>query len=113
MQDYSLENMIREVIEILGVDVEIFREMDERKALDDSHHGLGTFLRNKWFWHPSEYYTFFNKIGLYHADDMSGTLLKCTHRHLNNKSFDLKNVAAEYIKYWRRLGIDPKTGEKL
>lgn len=66
------------------------------------HHGTGRWIRNNWgLWDKkSEIHKFFNSIGVYHADDMSGIILNTTHRILNKQPIKLEEQVGKYINYW-------------
>jgi hypothetical protein len=68
------------------------------------HHTWGTVLRNEWsLWEnetilPKE----FRKIGISHADDMSGIILTSAYRKLNKKPIKIKEQVAKYQSHWEK-----------
>lgn len=74
------------------------------------HHTTGRRLRNNWgLWDEnSDLHKFFNSIGIYHADDMSGIILETVHRILNGKPVDLIGQVNHYKKYWANMNCDMK-----
>jgi hypothetical protein len=75
------------------------------------HHGLGMWLRNNWgLWSGSRLKKYFNEIGIYHPDDMSGIILASFWRHLNNKPIQLQEQIKYYQEYWKNM--KKQKGEK-
>ena len=65
------------------------------------HLGLGMYLRNIWgLWHGSVLARWFNTLGIWHADDMSGIVLESLHRKLTNKPIDLAGQVKYYLDHW-------------
>jgi hypothetical protein len=75
------------------------------------HFGLGTGLRNSWgLWSGAPLAKYFNTLGVFHPDDMSGIILKSFWRHLNSKPLEIEKQAAWYKRYWDlRKQPEPKT----
>ena len=66
------------------------KEKDDIKSLPDRdemfmyHFGLGAYLRNKWkLWNHSVLAEYFLDRGVFHADDMSATILSYYYDWLN------------------------------
>jgi len=80
-----------------------FKDADEDDAIAQSHHGLGTWIRNNWglFEEDGQLHEYFTKLGLKHPDDMSGVILTSYHRHLNNKELELDGQIKNYIQFWK------------
>lgn len=80
-----------------------WRDESEDKAIADSHHGLGQWIRNNWgLWsEESSLHQYFKKLGLKHADDMSGVILTSYHRHLNERELGLDDQIKHYIEFWK------------
>jgi len=78
------------------------------------HHSTGRSIRNDWgLWDSeSNLHKFFNLIGIYHADDMSGIILDTVHRIINGIPIDLDGQVEHYKDYWKDAGCDMK-GNKL
>jgi hypothetical protein len=78
------------------------REKNEEDMIE-YHMGLGLWLRNNWgLWGGSRLKTYFNKIGIFHPDDMSGLILTTFWRHLHNKPLEVENEVARYKEYWEQ-----------
>lgn len=115
--DYLVPNNLDEAIRILNettpADVKKeFAEMDEQRAIGRVHFFGGMKMRNEWgFWQENKFTKWFNSLGIYHADDMSGIVFASFHRSLNGKDIDLDGQVKFYIKYWTDLGCpngDPR-----
>jgi hypothetical protein len=54
------------------------------------HHGYGTFIRNTLgLWHDGPAVAWFNKQGIFHADDISGIIFTSLHRRENGVDINL------------------------
>lgn len=62
-------------------------------ALNDVHFGYGLNFRNQYLRNPkdSALVKYFNSLGIYHEDYMSGIVFTSLHRKLNNKAIDLES----------------------
>lgn len=79
-------------------------DMDEDEFLSNSHMSTGMWIRNNWgLWKGKELAKYFNKLGIYHPDDMSSIILRCYHRHLHHKSYDMNIQIAFYQDYWKKM----------
>ncbi len=79
------------------------KEMTEDDFVGATHHGLGTSLRNGWgLWTGSELAQYFGRMGLWHADDISGLILRSFHRHLKGKPLDVEGQVAQYRAFWEK-----------
>lgn len=99
------KDLVEAVKKLLKFDrVNDFRESNP----EDYHHHTGRWIRNNWsLWDKkSELHKFFNDIGIYHPDDMSGILLTTTHRILNRQPILLKEQIERYKKYWKNHSGD-------
>lgn len=66
------------------------------------HNNLGRFLRNNWkLWHVGPLKDYFNNIGIYHADDMSGIIIESFWRHLRKEPLDLDKQIIFYKEFWK------------
>ncbi len=64
-----------------------------------AHLSLGIGLRNEWgLWSESRLAEYFNGLGIYHPDNMSGIILVRYHRHLTGKPLKIKKQVALYKK---------------
>ena len=78
--------------------------MTENKATASVHFTIGRWIRNNLgLWTgKSNLAKYMKKLGLQHPDDMSGLILSCYHRHLNNKPFNIQKEVEEYKQYWAK-----------
>jgi hypothetical protein len=91
--------------------------LDEKEKAEFVEHGpnqyhstLGRYLRNTWgLWHGSVLAKWFEALGIYHADDMSGIVLESLWRSLTGKPIDLDGQIEKYLEYWKRLGVGPNS----
>ena len=86
-----------------STDEEWFKNSNEDEAIIATHHGLGEYIRNNWgLWtNKDKLYAYLNKLGLWHADDMSTFILRSFHRLLNNKELDLNKQIEVFIEHWK------------
>lgn len=105
IEDYkTLDDCIELIKELADGDPEGFKEWinsNEENAIINTHHSLGRFIRNELkLWYNGSPVKWFNKHGIYHADDMSGIILTSAHRKFNNKDVKLEEQIKKYRKYW-------------
>ena len=105
----SLSECFKHLEKVLSdsTDATWFKDTDESDAVAQSHHGLGQWIRNEWkLWEESsELHQYFKKLGLHHADDMSGVIITSYHRHLNEKEIELDSQIKGYIEFWKNNQI--------
>jgi len=84
-------------------DEEWFKKSNEDEVIIATHHGLGEYIRSNWgLWTKKDkLYTYLNKLGLWHPDDMSTFILRSFHRLLNNKELDLNKQIDVFIEHWK------------
>ena len=76
--------------------------MTEDQFIAGSHMGLGMWIRNNWgLWKGGELSKYFNSIGIYHPDDMSGIILTSYYRHLHGQYRELEKQVKYYQDYWK------------
>jgi len=80
-----------------------FKEAEESDAIAQSHHGLGTWIRNNWgLWEKNgQLHDYLKNLGLKHPNDMSIVILTSYHRYLNSKSLELDSQVRYYIEFWK------------
>lgn len=67
------------------------------------HHFLGMHIRNEWgLWAQGPLVKYFNIIGIYHADDMSGIILESYWRDKHNLDLDIDGQVKRYRAYWKK-----------
>lgn len=98
----NLEDAFGELNKMLHPDlVKEMKEAPERE-MSGYHMGLGLWMRNNWgLWGGSRLAKYFNGIGIFHPDDMSGIILHSFWRHLNAQPIKLDEQVAYYQKYWK------------
>lgn len=84
-------------------DLAAVKSMSEDEILSRIHHGLGRWIRNNWgLWEGSPLKTEIEKLGLHHADDMSGIILKCAIRDIQGRERDVPGMVKFYQDYWEK-----------
>jgi len=79
-------------------------EMSENDFLSNAHMSTGLWIRNNWgLWKGKELAKYFNKLKIYHPDDMSGIILRCYYRHLHDRPYELENQITFYHDYWKKM----------
>lgn len=68
------------------------------------HHSWGEDIRNEWSMWKKEtpLVNSFKEIGISHADDMSGIVLRSAHRKLNKNPIRLGEQVKQYQDYWMK-----------
>jgi len=78
-------------------------KMSEDEFLAGAHFGLGMWIRNNWgFWKGEELSKYFNSIGIYHPDDMSGIILTSYYRELHGQEWKVDEQVKYYQDYWKK-----------
>ena len=81
----------------------IVRNMTEKQFCSRSHFGIGLWMRNNWqLWGGSRLSKYFNDLGIYHPDDMSGIVLTSYYRYLTGKEIKLDKQIKFYQNYWKK-----------
>ncbi|MCH5598099.1 DUF6794 domain-containing protein [Niabella ginsengisoli] len=76
--------------------------MTEDQFIGNSHFGLGIWIRNNWrLWKDGDLSKYFNSIGIYHPDDMSGIILTSYYRQLKGQDRNLDEQVKCYQDYWK------------
>jgi hypothetical protein len=115
------------IFDIEKEDKEFLKSDDSKKIATQIHHGAGGSLRNIWYlwWNKSmaksvlknvpDYpqerpalVSYFNSIGIYHADDMSSIITTTLSRKLQKQDIDLDGQVKVYKKHWEDAGVDIK-----
>lgn len=113
MTDIIIPKTLEEAFDILDEmnikDIEDWLKDEEGKAIGQSHHGLGMWLRNNWgLWHSEPFWDkntlnyWFNEMGIFHADDMSSIILTSYHRIKNGKEVKLEKQVQHYLDFWKK-----------
>lgn len=70
----------------------------------------GMAMRNDWnLWYKSDLSMWFYNHGIYHADDMSGTICKAVWCSVKNLPFVLENEVKYFEEYWKETNSDVKS----
>ncbi len=76
--------------------------MTEEEFRGRYHFGLGLWIRNNWgLWKGSRLSKYFNNLGIYHPDDMSGIILASYYRHLKGLEIHLNDQIQQYQNYMK------------
>jgi len=74
------------------------------------HMGLGGWFRNNWgLWGGSRLSKYFNSLGIYHPDDMSGIILRTFWCHLSGEPQRLSEKISYYKEYWKSVEASKET----
>jgi len=77
--------------------------MTEDEFMAGAHMGLGMWMRNNWgLWKGKELVDYFNSIGIYHPDDMSGIILTSYYRELHRQEWKVDEQVKYYQDYWKK-----------
>jgi len=77
--------------------------MTENEFMAGAHMGLGMWMRNNWgLWKGKELADYFNSIGIYHPDDMSGIILTSYYRELQGQEWKVEEQVKYYQDYWKK-----------
>jgi len=89
------------------------QEKDEfiKDSLKNVHFSVGMWIRNNWIHGQRDtlLVRYFNKIGIFHPDDMSSIILTSLYRKLTNKPIDLNKQIEFYKEYWGEINDCSKT----
>ena len=97
----DLEECFRELETMLPPSLIMRIKLGPEGNMIKYHHGLGMWIRNYWgLWQGSRLATYFNDLGIFHPDDMSGIILDSFWRHLNDSPTKLQEQIELYKRYW-------------
>jgi len=78
--------------------------LTEEKFLGNTHFSTGMWIRNNWgLWKGKELAKYFNDLGIFHADDMSGIILTSYYRYLHNQDLRIEEQISYYQEYWENI----------
>jgi hypothetical protein len=87
-----------------------FKMFPEKIAVSRLHHGLGTWIRNEWgLWRNSNLKKYFENMGVFHPDDMSGIILTSYHRKLNKEEINLAGQIKYYQDFYKNTTVKNDT----
>jgi hypothetical protein len=78
----NLEEAVQQLSKILpDTTQQKVLSMTEEEFITNSHFGLGMWIRNKWiYWGKKQLSKYFESIGIFQADGMSGIILRSYYR---------------------------------
>jgi len=113
----NLKEAVETLITFFENEIELVKSMQEEDFIADSHHNGGKFIRNTWnlWWYEGHRFedwpkekpnlvSFFNDLGIVHADDISGIILTCFYRELKNYPYNLEQQVEMYKDHWKTEG---------
>ncbi len=115
----DLDDAHRELQRLLTAkEIQHIKTMHSQSGMIEYHMGLGLWLRNNWgLWHESRLARYFDQLGIYHADDMSGLILETFWCKLHDQPFKIEDRASESQEYWKSMekpkGGSPKDGARI
>lgn len=78
------------------------RCLEDGEFAGRAHFSLGMYLRNNWgLWRGTTLNQHFNKMGIFHPDDMSGIILVSYQRHLKGEDIRLQEQVERYQAFWK------------
>jgi hypothetical protein len=103
---YKPKNLDEAVLQLEKIHHDTIKQqiiaMTEEQFIGNSHFGMGMGIRNNWkLWKGGELSKYFNTIGIYHPDDMSGIILTSYYRHLKGQDRELEKQVKYYQDYWK------------
>ncbi|KAF2328189.1 DUF6794 domain-containing protein [Flavobacterium daemonense] len=91
-----------------------FKNKPENDAVTELHTTVGMWIRNNWIRHGNgKLVKQFNKIGIYHPDDISSIILTSLHRKLNHQDLKVEEQAQHYIDYWKPILENDEKSKKI
>jgi hypothetical protein len=77
-----------------------FKNYAEYEVIPNYHMGLGLWIRNNWgLWIGSRLSYYFNTLGVFEPDNMSGIVLISYHRWMNNKDIEFDKQINQHQEY--------------
>lgn len=114
MKPKTLREAVTAYLELMSdEDHSMTMTIPENNFIGMVHFGAGRWIRNNWgLWDEnSDLHQHFKELGLSHADDMSGVILKCVYRQIHGKDWKVEEQIQECRDYWKNQGTDPDTLE--
>ena len=101
----DLEDTFNQLDQLLSTeDIDTLKSKQSENDLVDYHFGLGLWMRNKWgLWQGSRLSKYFNDVGVFHPDDISGIILHSYWRRLNELPINLEEQIKYYQDYWKNI----------
>ena len=100
----DIDDCIKQINKLLNDSTKLgVTRMTENEFSSSTHFGLGLWMRNNWqLWGGSRLSKYFNELGIFHPDDMSGIIIDSYYRHLNKKDIKLDEQIQYYKDYWEK-----------
>jgi uncharacterized protein DUF6794 len=99
----NLDDALRQLDLLLGDEGRSKVLSATEDGMVDYHMGLGLWMRNNWgLWRGSRLAAYFNHLGIYHPDDMSGIILDSYWRKLHGKRIELDAQVRSYQDFWKK-----------
>lgn len=87
-----------------SIKLEIAKLSEDEYSSGNHLFGIGIWMRNNWqLWVGSRLSKYFNQIGIYHPDDMSGIIMDSYHRYLRKEEIHLEEQVKYYQDYWKKM----------
>ncbi len=101
----DLEDSFNQLDQLLSPgEIDTLKSKKSEDDLVDYHFGLGLWMRNNWgLWRGSRLNKYFNDLGIYHPDDISGIILDSYWRRLNGLPIKLEEQIKYYQDYWEEM----------
>ncbi len=115
----NLDESFVQLDSILSTDNRALIQGWPEDSIINLHFGLGMWMRNNWgLWKGSVLSKWFNGLGIFHPDDMSGIILTSYWRYLHHQPIELEGQVKYYIDYWAERTwpdtlVCPRCGKKL
>lgn len=85
----------------------VAKKWSEKEFIVKTHMGFGLWMRNNWqLWGGSRLSKYFNNLGIFHPDAISGVILTSYHRYLNGENLRLQEQI-ENLKIWSKIHREP------
>lgn len=100
---------------LLAADPNTLTTRQKDALFELGHFGLGMWMRNNWgLWQEGPLAKYFNELGIYHPDDMSGIIMESYIAKLRGEGYDIDGAISAYHRYWQQVKepnnfIDPNT----
>lgn len=90
------------------------RTMTSSEFGGNTHFGIGLWMRNNWqLWGGSRLSKYMNDLGIYHPDNMSGTILSLYYKYLTEEEFDLAKEIEKIKEQRSKVAPDFKSDYEL
>ncbi len=106
----DLEDCFKQIDSFLDDSIKVqVKQWTEDEFSGRAHFGIGLWMRNNWqLWGGSRLSKYFNDLGIYHPDGMSGIILDSYHRYLTGKDIKLEEQIKFYQDFWNKANEQNK-----